>query len=137
MQLAKFSEICLNTHYLYMWLQLYIDISQLRVSISTKFYDCRRLIGRRINPDWHGMLRFIQGGSYTRLDQILVRLVCFWQWYHVWREKNGRRHHKGLQGTEQMVSLVNKTIKNRIFSLKFRAEHKLNDFLRIWFEVFD
>ena len=83
------------------------------------------------------MLQLIQAGRFARLDQVLVRLVFQTVVYHVWRERNARRHNRGIQGTEQMISIVNKTIKNRISSLKYKADHKLSGLMCRWFEVFD
>lgn len=78
-----------------------------------------RLFRRRINPDWQDMLTFIQTGSSNKIDQILIRLVFQAVVYHVWRERNGRRHQQRLQGTEQMIKTIFKGVKNRITSLRY------------------
>ena len=41
------------------------------------------------------------------MDQILMRLFFQVVVYHVWHERNLRRHHQGQNGTEQMISMVN------------------------------
>uniref|UniRef100_A0A0D3AVX0 Uncharacterized protein n=1 Tax=Brassica oleracea var. oleracea TaxID=109376 RepID=A0A0D3AVX0_BRAOL len=96
-----------------------------------------RLVGRRINLDWHDMLRFIQAGMFDKMDMILIRLVFQAVVYHIWRERNIRRHQQGHQGTEQMIKTINRGIKNHITSLGYKADHKFNGLLRRWFEVFD
>ncbi|KAG5396870.1 hypothetical protein IGI04_018684 [Brassica rapa subsp. trilocularis] len=77
-----------------------------------------RLVGRRINPDWQDMLRFIQTGATNRTDQILIRLVFQAVVFSVWRERNGCRHQQSLQGTEQMIKAIHKGVKNMICSLR-------------------
>ncbi|XP_013632695.1 PREDICTED: uncharacterized protein LOC106338211 [Brassica oleracea var. oleracea] len=106
---------------------------------SYTVWDClaSRLVGRRINPDWHDMLRYIQAGTSNEMDMILIRLVFQAVVYHIWRERNTRRHQQGQQGTEQMIKTINRGIKNRISSLGYKAGHKFNGLLRRWFEVFD
>ncbi|XP_013713812.1 uncharacterized protein LOC106417576 [Brassica napus] len=96
-----------------------------------------RLVGRRINPDWHDMLRYTQAGTSNEMDMILIRLVFQAVVYHIWRERNTRRHQQGHQGAEQMIKTINRGIKNRISSLGYKAGHKFNGLLRRWFEVFD
>ncbi|XP_013583479.1 PREDICTED: uncharacterized protein LOC106292439 [Brassica oleracea var. oleracea] len=95
------------------------------------------LVGRRINPDWHDMLRYIQAGTSNEMDMILIRLVFQAVVYYIWRERNTRRHQQDQQGTEQMIKTINRGIKNRISSLGYKAGHKFNGLLRRWFEVFD
>ncbi|WZZ77741.1 hypothetical protein YC2023_098313 [Brassica napus] len=96
-----------------------------------------RLVGRRINPDWHDMLRYTQEGTANEMDMILTRLVFHAVVYNIWRERNTRRHQLGYQGTQQMIKTINRGIKNRITSLGYKFGHKFNGLLRRWFEVFD
>ena len=83
------------------------------------------------------MLRFIQAGTSDEMDMILIRLVFQAVVYHIWREQNTRRHQQGHQGTEKMIKIINRGIKNRNSSLGYKAGHKFNGLLRRWFEVFD
>lgn len=57
--------------------------------------------------------------------------------YHVWREKNARRHQKGIQGTAQLIRVIDKAIRNRVLALRYKPPHKLEGPLLRWFEVFD
>lgn len=56
-----------------------------------------RLIGSGINPDWHDTLSMLQGGMRNQVDRILLRLFFQTSVYHIWRERNARRHQKGPQ----------------------------------------
>ena len=95
-----------------------------------------RFIGRRINPDWSDMLRLVCGGAYSLMDQILIRLLFQVVVYHVWRERNLRRHQQGIKGKDQLVCMVSKAVKNRISSLGYKDHHRLEGLMRMWFEVF-
>ena len=94
-----------------------------------------RLLGRRMNPDWSVTLLFIQRTRAPSLDSVLVRLVFQLTIYSLWRERNGRRHQQPWSTTAQMTRLIDRTIRNRISSLKYRRGHKLEGLLRRWFEV--
>ncbi|CAG7875373.1 unnamed protein product, partial [Brassica rapa] len=95
-----------------------------------------RLLGRRINPDWSDMLQVVCGEAYTLMDQILIRLLFQVVVYHVWRERNLRRHQQGFKGTDQLICMISKVVKNRISSLGYKGHHRLEGLMRRWFEVF-
>lgn len=77
----------------------------------------------------------IQGGGRCQLDSILLRLAFQTTVYQVWRERNARRHHSGSQTVEQLIKLIDKMVRNRISSLRYRFPHKLEGLMRRWFDV--
>lgn len=83
------------------------------ISYSYTVWDmlASRLVGRRINPDWHDMLSFIQAGTSNKMDMILIRLVFQAVVYHVWRERNTRNHLQGHKSIEQIIKAINKVVK--------------------------
>lgn len=94
-----------------------------------------RLVGRRINQDWQDMLQFIQTGAANQLDQVIIRLVFQLVVCHVWTERNKHIHQQGQLGTEQMITQINKKVKNKITSLRYKFDHSLSGLMRRWFEV--
>ncbi|KAL0899307.1 hypothetical protein Bca101_083268 [Brassica carinata] len=50
--------------------------------------------------------------------------------YHVWRETNARRHQQVWTSTDQMRRVIDKAMKNRITSLKYKPDHRLEGLLR-------
>lgn len=72
-----------------------------------------RLIGPWINPDWNDNLRVLQGRQFTRVDQVLVHLLFQTTVYHIWRERNARRHSKAPQPVEQMIKLTDNSNKKQ------------------------
>ncbi|KAG5377615.1 hypothetical protein IGI04_025457 [Brassica rapa subsp. trilocularis] len=51
------------------------------------------------------------------------------------RERNARRHQQPRNSIEQMRRLIDKAMRNRIYSLKYQPEHKLGGMLTRWFEI--
>ena len=94
-----------------------------------------KLIGSSINPYWNDNLSLIKNGSFTRVDRVLICLLFQTLIYHIWRERNARRHQKGSQPVEHMIKLTDKSIRNRISSLKYRSDHKLGSLMCRWFEM--
>ena len=82
-----------------------------------------KLIGRIINLDWSDMLKLniVRGGASTHMEQVLIRLLFQVVVYHVWRERNLRRHKQGHKRTKHMISMINKLFKNRISSLDYKG----------------
>lgn len=94
-----------------------------------------RLSGARTDPDWMTTLQFVSGNSLPIMDRILLRMVFQTTIYHLWKERNERRHHKGFRTVEQTVRLIDKAIRNRITSLRYKAGYKLEGIMCRWFEV--
>ncbi|KAG2283187.1 hypothetical protein Bca52824_054407 [Brassica carinata] len=55
--------------------------------------------------------------------------------YHLWRERNERRHRTDFRIVDQAYRIIDKSIRNMITSLRYRAGHKLAGILQRWFEV--
>ena len=95
----------------------------------------QKLVGARINPDWQWTLQRLQRIGVKSLDSCLIRLLFQTTIYHIWRERNARRHQQPRVSTDNMRNLIYKAMKNRISSLKYRYNHKLEGLMKRWFEV--
>ncbi|KAH0937539.1 hypothetical protein HID58_005000 [Brassica napus] len=52
-----------------------------------------------------------------------------------WGERNARKHGKAWVWMEQLAHKIDKTMRNRISSLKYRHGSKLEGLMRRWFEL--
>uniref|UniRef100_A0A0D3BDB1 Uncharacterized protein n=2 Tax=Brassica oleracea TaxID=3712 RepID=A0A0D3BDB1_BRAOL len=55
--------------------------------------------------------------------------------YGVQREHNRRRHQKSWSTAVQVTRCIDRTMRNRISSLKYGSDHKFEELMRRWFEV--
>ena len=94
-----------------------------------------RLLSQRMSPDWSDTLLAIQHARFSPLDWILVRMVFEMTIYNVWKERNGRRHQKLWSTAAQITPLIDKTVRNRITSLKYGPSHKYAGLMQRWFTV--
>lgn len=93
----------------------------------------RRLVGAGINPDWHWTLQWIQHRQAHRLDCVLVKMLFQNTIYHLWRERNARRHQQAWTTTDQRRRRIDRAVRNRILSLCYRFDHKLGGLMQRWF----
>lgn len=85
------------------------------------------------DPDWQLTLDHLQGMRTGTLNNVLLKLLFQATVYHIWRERNARRHHTGWISTDAMRTLIDKSMRNRISSLKYKAGHKYSGLLQRWF----
>ena len=95
----------------------------------------RPLIERNINPDWQWTVNRLQRMGGKSLDAILAKMLFQTVVYHIWRERNARRHQQSWKSTDQLSRLIDKAVRNRISSLRYKPQHKLEGLLTRWFEV--
>ncbi|KAF8105756.1 hypothetical protein N665_0156s0010 [Sinapis alba] len=67
-----------------------------------------------------------------RLDCYLAKMLFQTTIYHLWREKNARRHHQVWITTEQMKKRIDRAIRNRHLSLWYKFDHKLGGLMQRW-----
>lgn len=95
----------------------------------------RNLLGEGINPDWQWTVQRLRNMGVSGKDSCLARMLFQTAIYHFWRERNARRHQQPRKSTDTIRQLVNKAVKNRICSLKFKPNHQLEGLLTRWFQV--
>ena len=93
------------------------------------------LTENRTDPDWMATLQYVSGNSLHLFDRILLKMAFQTSVYLLWKERNGRRHHTGWRTVYQLIRIIDKTVRNRITSLRYKAGHKLEGLMRRWFEV--
>ncbi|XP_013589437.1 PREDICTED: uncharacterized protein LOC106297821 [Brassica oleracea var. oleracea] len=95
------------------------------------------LFGLEPDPDWDITMTRLRTGSYDRLTFILLRLVFQVSVYLIWRERNERKHNTSYKSVDQLAKVINKTVRNRITSLKYACNPRLRSLMIRWFEAHD
>lgn len=91
------------------------------------------ILGTHTDPDWQITLNHLQELNVSKLDAILIKMLFQMVIYHLWRERNARRHHISWMTTDAMRNVIDKSMWNRIFSLKYKTGHKYAGLLQRWF----
>ena len=98
---------------------------------------------------WHSLMSVFLGSNYTIVwDELLPllhlreynSLQLFWLGYtfqatiyHLWRERNNRRHGEKAMPWARLALLVDKTIRNRLTILRELGQVKYEGGFRLWF----
>ena len=77
------------------------------------------LFGTDPDPDWNTTLSYLLTRSYDRVTFILLRLVLQVTVYYIWRERNERKHHTSNKTIDQLVKMIDKTVRDQITSTKY------------------
>ncbi|CDY70984.1 BnaCnng70710D [Brassica napus] len=88
------------------------------------------------DPDWALTLQYVTRNTLQGMDKILIKMLFQTCIYYLWKERNERRHQKGFRSMDQTVRLIDKALRNRISSLRYKGDHKLAGIMQRWFEVF-
>ena len=87
-------------------------------------------------PDWSLTLQYVTCNTLRSMDKILIKMVFQTCIYYLWKERNERRHQKGFRSMDQTIRLIDKALRNRISSLRYKEDHKLAGIMQRSFEVF-
>lgn len=94
-----------------------------------------RLSGHRTDPDWMTSFQFLSSNRLPNMDRLLMKMAFQTCIYHIWKERNARRHQTGYCSIDQVVRTIDNAMRNRITSLRYKAGHQYADLLSRWFEV--
>ncbi|KAF3488387.1 hypothetical protein F2Q69_00052658 [Brassica cretica] len=84
-----------------------------------------RFSGNITDPDWTSSLQLVNANNLQLLDRILLKMVFQTSIYHIWQERNQRRHRTVFRSVDQLIRTVDKAIRNRITSLCYKSGHEL------------
>lgn len=71
--------------------------------------------------------------NYDTLKLFLMRYVFQTVMYHIWRERNNRRHRELSSPTVGIMKLVDKTVQNKLSAIRLASDISYNDGLVMWF----
>lgn len=100
----------------------------------------RKLMGtfmdNRFSLDWDQLVAMLTGTTYDTLQLFIFRYAFQSALYHLWRERNGRRHGEAPTPPARLTSLIDKNIRNRFSSIRSnrnQADHVYHSGLTLWF----
>ena len=90
----------------------------------------RQLVRRNINLDWEWTVNRLQQMGGKSLDYIFAKMLFQTIAYQIWRERNVRRHQQNWTSIDQLRRRIDKAVRNRICSLRYKPGHKLEGLIR-------
>ena len=92
------------------------------------------ILGPNANPDWTTTITSITSNRRKETDRCLLKLALQASIHSIWRERNSRRHNNNPTSTGQLVHYIDKTIRNRLSSLRQRNPTFYAETMQRWFE---
>lgn len=84
------------------------------------------LLGDNYTADWLPLINLLTSNSMDSKLLLLSRLVFQSSVYHIWQERNRRRHGEVPKPDNHLTCMIDKSIRNRISSLRSPGNHMLN-----------
>ncbi|KAL9840234.1 putative RNA-directed DNA polymerase [Arabidopsis thaliana] len=95
----------------------------------------QRLLSTNYSQDWNRLFTLLCTSNLPRDHLFLFRYVFQASIYHIWRERNARRHGEISSPTNRLIKLIDKTVRNRISSIRDTGDHNYNDCMQLWFSM--
>ena len=103
---------------------------------STIWKDlAHRLLSTNYSSNRHELTAMLHNTSTPWLNLFLLRYVFQATLYHIWRERNARRHGETSSTTTRQIKLIDSTVRNRLSTIKASSNHRYNDGLQLWFST--
>lgn len=91
------------------------------------------LLGSNYTSQWDSIFNVLQLVNQDWETNFLLRLAFQSSLYHIWREQNERRHGQTNSSTQKIVALVDKSIRDKLISIRTLGDHKYDTTLIKWF----
>lgn len=102
----------------------------------TKVIWCRltsRLLSHKYTSDWENILQLLNDKDFDKITLFLIRYVFQSTIYHIWRERNCRRHGKTPLAATTLIKLIEKNVRNRLSSIRATGNNAYREDLCKWF----
>ncbi|KAL9816500.1 putative RNA-directed DNA polymerase [Arabidopsis thaliana] len=94
-----------------------------------------RLLQTNYSSNWHQLTAMLHNTRTPRLNLFLLRYVFQATLYHIWRERNARRHGEIPTTTTRQIKLIDGTVRNRLSTITATRNHRYKDGLQLWFST--
>lgn len=91
------------------------------------------LLGTDFSLDWNQLITTLCNRRYSHLHIFLIRYAFQSTLYHIWRERNARRHGAIPTSQTQLTILIDKNVRNRLSSIRSEGDQRYVDGLQLWF----
>ncbi|XP_024016257.1 uncharacterized protein LOC112089737 [Eutrema salsugineum] len=82
---------------------------------------------------WEEIMIWIIKPPYDNITTFLLRYTLHTAIYHIWCERNNRRHKETPVDQKRLKKMIDVTVKNRISSLRELGRKKYGEGLTTWF----
>ena len=92
----------------------------------------KNILGTSYTADRSSLMQILEARGRHGIYNFLVKYVFQVSLHTIWRERNGRRHGEGHKTSDMLIRFIDKTVRNRISSLR-RKTRRFDDAMVAWF----
>jgi len=84
---------------------------------------------------WPQILDHISDKSFNRVEGFLIRYVFQVTVHTIWRERNRRRHEEAANTSTQLISWIDKQVRNQLTIIQRAGDRRYDKGMQAWFKV--
>lgn len=95
----------------------------------------RGLLTHRFSTNWDSLIPLLTDQTFTRIQIFVLRYVFQNTIYSIWRERNRRRHGETPLPATTLTGMIDKGIRNRLYTMAGADSLTFEGGLRYWFST--
>lgn len=93
----------------------------------------QRLLSPDYSTEWDTLLTLLHDSGLPKIHLFLIRYTFQATLYHLWHERNARRHGVICSTKDRLLQLIDKTVRNRLSSIREMGDRGYEHGLQLWF----
>ncbi|KAG7540795.1 Endonuclease/exonuclease/phosphatase superfamily [Arabidopsis thaliana x Arabidopsis arenosa] len=104
---------------------------------SSQVWDAlsRGILDHRFTTSWESLLSILTVSTTPRLHCFVLRYIFQISIHSIWRERNSRRHGETPTPVSKLISMIDKSVRNRLSTLASSSSSEYEGGLRFWFQT--
>ncbi|XP_019091421.1 PREDICTED: uncharacterized protein LOC109128817 [Camelina sativa] len=93
------------------------------------------LLATNYSADWNQLIALLTSPALPHFHLFMFRYLFQSTLYHLWRERNARRHGEPSNPQALLIKHIDKNIRNRLSSIASMGYQRYADGLQLWFST--
>lgn len=104
-------------------------------SYSSKIWQklVKGLLHLRYTEEWEAIVSLLLDSREERVRLFLLRYTFQTATHTIWWERNRRRHGEEQYPYSLLIKTIDKTVRNRLSTIRRQGDHKMEEGLQMWF----
>ncbi|XP_024008010.1 uncharacterized protein LOC112084001 [Eutrema salsugineum] len=95
------------------------------------------ILKEKFTTNWEDLIHLTQAASLTIVSRFVLRYTIQATIYGIWRKRNSRRHGEDPSPPVKLIKMIDKSVRNRLNSIKLQGDKDYEDGLLFWFDTRD
>ncbi|AAF99801.1 T2E6.13 [Arabidopsis thaliana] len=95
----------------------------------------KNVLQHRFSTDWQAIVNYISETQTDRIRSFLSRYIFQLTVHTVWKERNDRRHGEEPRTSANLISWMDKQIRNQLSIIISTGDRRYENGLQVWFST--